>query len=202
MLWNNQEGYIRYTSALTTLKGLLGVSQFDYNTERCELAPYVTYILEYLVRKLVCLGEDSDICALIQEVKDVFDWGTDQILSGAALSLAVDVGIAPNKYCVPDREVPYNQEHFIYAWANVLTAILVRLKLQYAGCFAQEYDGECCKCGSVGQTHRDFESWRSDVYPDDEAYDRTNYYRSNGQWRTSIQAPTCTKCQRTTDSEE
>jgi len=202
MKWNNQEGYIRYTTALNTLKNILGVSQIDYNTDRCELAPYVTYILEYLSRRLICVGEGTDICLLIQEVKDIFDWGTDQILSGATLSLAIEVGIDPNTYCTPDHEIPYNQEWFVYAWANVLTALLVRLKLQYAGCFAQEYDGDCCKCGSVGQTQRDFESWRSDVYPNDESYDRTNYYRQNGQWRTNIQAPTCTKCQRTIDSDE
>ena len=202
MRWNNESGYIRYNSALTSLKNLLGITQIDYYTERCELSPYVTYILEYLVRKLILLGEDVDISLKIQEILDIFDYGADTIIDGGALDLAREIGISTNEDCIEGVEIPFDRDRFVFTWANVLTALIVRLKFQYAGLFAQEYDGDCCKCGTVGQTWRDFESWRSDVYPNDELYDRTNYLRKNGQWTTNIDAPECTKCYRPVSSDE
>lgn len=200
MRWNSQEGYIRYTSALTALKSLLGISQIDYYTERCELSPYVTYILEYLVRELVLLGEDSDIKLKVQRILDIFEYGADQIISGATISLACEVGISTSKFCVEGEEVPFDRDRFVFTWSNVMTALCVRLRFQYAYLFTPAVETECCTCGAVGQTYRDFESWRSDVYPNDEVYDRTNYLRNHSQWTTDIQAPECTKCYRTVDN--
>ena len=201
MRWNNQKGYVRYTAALTSLKNMLGISQIDYYTERCELSPYVTYILEYLVKRLILLGEDADIKVKIQEILDTFDYGADMIIDGATIDLVCEVGISTNDICIEGEEIPFDRDRFVFTWANVLTALVVRLKFQYASLFAPADDSECCKCGAVGQTYLDFESWRSDVYPNDESYDRSNYWRNNGQWTTNIQAPECTKCYRTEDSD-
>ena len=200
MKWNNYDGYIRYTKALSSIKSLLGISQIDYYTERCELSPYVTYILEYLVEKLILVGEDSEMKIKIQEIFDIFDYGADMIISGATIDLACEVGISTSQLCIEGEEVPFDRDRFVFTWSNVLTALVVRLKFQYAYLFEQEIDTECCTCGTPGQTYRDFESWRSDVYPNDESYDRSNYRRSHAQWTTDIQAPECTKCHRTVDN--
>lgn len=196
MRWNNQDGYIRYTSALTSLKNLLGITQIDYYTKRSELSPYVTYILEYLVKRLILLGEDADIKLKIQEILDTFDYGADMIIDGAVLNLVCEVGISTSQACVEGEEIPFNRDRFIFTWSNVLTALCIRLKFQYACLFEPADDGECCKCGATGQTFRDFESWRSDIYPNDESYDRSNYLRNDGWWTTNITAPECTKCYR------
>ena len=79
-------------------------------------------------------------------------------------------------------EIGYKQEYFIFCWADFMSTLCMRLRFQYAYLFAQEPDGECCKCGARGQTESDYESWQSGVYPEDECYDRTNYYRSNSAW--------------------
>lgn len=79
-------------------------------------------------------------------------------------------------------DIEYDQDRFIFCWTNLLTALYVRLKFQYAYLFVDEYDGECCKCGAKGQTEYDYETWTSGVYPEDEMYDRSLYYRTNTAW--------------------
>ena len=63
-----------------------------------------------------------------------------------------------------------------------MSTLCLRLRFQYAYLFAQEPDGECCVCGARGQTETDYESWESGVYPEDECYDRSNYFRSTSAW--------------------
>lgn len=197
MKWNDEEGYVAYKTSLQSLKSLLGVSEVDY-TLRCELAPYITYILQYLVKKLVLLGEDVGMKQRLQEVFDTFDMGASKIVSGGAFDLAWELGITGGDVYVEGSEIPYDQDRFVFAWSNVLTALVVRLKLQYASLLYQNPSNDCpCQDCSPGQGTKDFEDWRSGVYPEDEEYSYYNWNESNSPgWRTSVSYPECTKCSR------
>lgn len=198
MKWNDERGYLTYQSSLQGLKSQLGVSQIDY-TMRCELAPYITYILDYLNKKLILLGPDASIKTKIQEIFDIFDLGADKIVSGATLDLVWDLGIDTGEIYVENEEIPYNQDRFVFTWSNVLTALMVRLKFQYSSLLVQEPSLDCpCinGCGH-GETTADFESWQSGVYPEDEEYSYYSYKDTNRTWGvTNAEYPECTKCSR------
>lgn len=90
---------------------------------------------------------------------------------------------------IPDTnekgEVRYIRDRFIFSWTNILTALTIRLKFTYPHFFVDEYNGECCTCTSKGQTTKDYDTWTSGVYPEDEMYDRTLLYRNRSAWGTS-----------------
>lgn len=198
MKWNDKNGYITYKLALQNIKSYLGISEIDYFM-RCELAPYITYILDYISKRLVILSEDSEIKDYIQEVFTIREEGESKIIYGAVDELRDEIGIDPGEIYVDDSEIPYVEDRFVYAWANIMTALLVRIKFQYSGLLAQKSSPDCY-CGdtcSPGQTTKDYETWTSGVYPDDEEY---SYYRFKGinstEWRVNNDTPECTKCLR------
>lgn len=98
-------------------------------------------------------------------------------------------------------EIEYDQDRFIFCWTNVMTALCVRLKFQYAHLFSDIYDGECCKCGAKGQTTSDYEAWTSGVYPEDEMYDRMLYYRNHTAWGTTKVSDVDCTCHRKQDTD-
>lgn len=181
MIWNKNDGYIRYVSAETNLKNFLGISQVDYfmDSEKL-LEPYITSILEYINKKLIIFGIDSDMKLKIEEVLRLFGEGSEKIIHEETMNLVKEVGISTD----PDDEAPFVRDRFVFCWSNLFTGLCMRLKLQYAHLFAQEDDGECCKCGARGEHTHDYESWVSHVFPDDEEYDRNNYFRTNTVWGT------------------
>lgn len=196
MKWNDKRGYLTYQSALQSLKAQLGISNIDY-TLRCELAPYITYILDYLNKRIILLGS-TDLKIKLQEIFDIFELGTDKIVSGAVLDLVWELGIDTGDIYVDDEEIPYNQDRFVFSWSNIMTALVVRLKFQYAALLAQPESNECpCSngCGH-GQSTSDFESWQSGVYPEDEEYSYYAYNDTASLWRTDAEYPECTKCLR------
>ena len=196
MKWNNEEGYVIYNQSLQNLKSIFNIGQIDYIL-RCETAPYITYILKYLSKRLILLGEDMDIKTYIQEIFDIFAWGSDKILSDAVEDLRIELGIDNGEIYVEDSEIPYNSDRLIFTWSNVLTALVVRLKFQYSSLLEQPADTDCpCdECGNTkGQTVSDFESWQSGVFPEDEEYSWYNLRETT--WRVNNDVPECTKCSR------
>lgn len=200
MKWNDKTGYITYKVALQNIKSYLGISEIDYFM-RCELAPYITYILDYISKRLVLLSEDSGIKEYIQEVFTIREEGESKIIYGAVDELRNEVGIDNGEIYVEDSEIPYVEDRFIYSWSNIMTALLVRIKFQYAGLLAQDPNNDC-PCGDTcypGQTIKDFESWTSGVYPEDEEYSYYNYKDvTSTDWRVNNDIPECTKCLRGT----
>ena len=198
MKWNDKNGYITYKQSLQNIKSCLGLYKIDYSL-RCELAPYITYILKYISDRLTLLPEDSDIKTYIQEFFDIRKHGEEKILFYAVDELRCELGIDNGDIYVENSEVPYSEDRFIYAWSNVLTAILVRILFQYQNLLAQPDSDECpCNngCGK-GQTTADYESWSSGVYPEDESYSYYNFKDvTNTEWRTNNDVPECTKCLR------
>ena len=189
MKWDNKTGYISYNNYLNTVKVYLGISGIDYNM-RCELAPYITYILGYVSNRLILVGEGMDIKNYIQEIFDIFDYGSDKIISGGALDLAREIGITTD----PTDEIVYDQDRFVFSWSNVLTALVMRIKYQYANLLTQPIITDCpCDC-SRGQTTKDYENWTSGVYPEDENWEAGNVIVES--WRITSSYPECTKCGR------
>lgn len=200
MKWNDKTGYITYKVALQNIKSYLGISEIDYFM-RCELAPYITYILDYISKRLVLLSEDSGIKEYIQEVFTIREEGESKIVYGAVDELRSEVGIDNGEIYVENSEIPYVEDRFIYSWSNIMTALIVRIKFQYAGLLAQNPNNDC-PCGDTcypGQTIKDFESWTSGVYPEDEEYSYYNYKDvTSTDWRVNNDIPECTKCLRGT----
>ena len=200
MKWNDKTGYITYKKALQNIKSYLGISEIDYFM-RCELAPYITYILDYISNRLVLLSEDSEIKEYIQEVFTIREEGESKIIYGAVDNLRSEVGIDPGEIYVDGCEIPYVEDRFIYSWSNIMTALLVRIKFQYASLFSQDPNNDC-PCGDScypGQTVKDFESWTSRVYPEDEEHSYYNYEDATSTgWRVNNDVPECTKCLRRT----
>lgn len=198
MKWNDRNGYITYKQSLQNINSFLGIAKIDYSL-RCELAPYITYILKYISDRLTLVPENSDLKTYIQEFFDIRDHGESKIISYAVDELRCELGIDNGEIYVEGSEIPYNEDRFIYAWSNVMTAILVRILFQYQNLLSQAKTDECpCNngCGK-GQTTADYESWSSGVYPEDESYSYYNFKDATStEWRTDNDVPICTKCLR------
>ena len=181
MVWDSEECYLKYVQASDYLIRTLGISQLDLDLDRKVLLPYQTQIIDYLNTRLIKLGTD-DIKAKLNEVYDIFSWGADLICSEAAIELGRQIGIGT-------EDEQYDQDRFVFSWADFMSTLRLRLKLQYSYLFASDdsgLDDNCCGCcGGAGQIVSDYESWQSGVYPEDETYDRTNYGRVNTAWKVS-----------------
>ena len=191
MKWNDEKGYVTFQSSMYNLKSLLGVGVIDI-VERTELMPYYTYIFKYISERLILLGPDSSINTKIQEIFDLLDWGTDLVISNSTLDLAWTLGIETTDYLIEGTDLPYNQEYLVFTWSNALTALSVRLKLQYSHLLYQSTTSDCgCCCNgcSTGLTTQDLENWTSGVYPEDENYSGTN---SSNSWRVNSDINQCT----------
>lgn len=177
MTWDLETCYYEYQEAISYLLKSLGLVQLDHVKNREVLYPYYLQIIKYINKELMCNTEDN-IKSKIQKIIEIADHGSELICTKEALSLALEVGV--------DKDSEnYDQDRFVFSWADMLGTLILRLKFQYAGLFTQEYDDTCgCQCGK-GQTEEDYESWVSGVYPEDYEYDRTNYYRTNTNWGTS-----------------
>lgn len=194
MKWNRMRGKVRYDSALTNLKTLLElklVDFWDFKDER--LIPYLTVIMEWIDKKLFQIGgTDTELLRRLKEVYRLFDYGNNKILNNAVMDLVYEMEISTKEDITPDY-VPFNRDYFIFTWTNFLSSLCIRIKFQYISLF-QEADptyGNNNSCGNSGgslcncprnQDFHDWESWRSDVYPDDEDYDRTNWNKTNDAW--------------------
>ena len=166
MKWNNSEGYVEYKQALEFVENSLQINELNF-VIRPALAPYMTRILQYLVKRLIILGDDSDILEKLQEIFDTFDYGADKIVDLNAEDLADEVGVLDVD---EEDEVKYEQDRFVFSWSNLMTSLVERLKLQYASLLYQAPEQGCsCSCGN-GETWKDFEAYTSGIWPEDEEY--------------------------------
>lgn len=177
MTWEYQECYILFSQYSEYLKSSLGISQLDYYLDKQVLLPYYTQITKYLNERLIILGSD-DIMTKITEILRIFSYGADLICNEGTLDLAYEVG-------VPSGDEEFDRDRFVFSWTNALTSLCMRLKFQYANLFVEDQNWDCCTCLPKGQTVKDYESWTSGIYPEDEEYDRSNYTRSNSAWSTT-----------------
>ena len=206
MEWSLDKCRVLYAESIEYLKNSLGITQIDLDNTCHEiyLLPYQVVIIKYINENLIRLGTD-DLKTKVNCIFDLFWNGTNEMLGcycvkdnseeTPELVLPLVDEDCPNTCCMIKRFAEkigcdtesefFNCGYFVYSWTNLLTALCIRLKFQYAYLFAQEYDGECCKCGARGETAKDQESWVSNVYPEDELYDRTNYTRANSAWQVS-----------------
>lgn len=216
MKWDNETGYVDYKTALTNIKKMLGISVTDF-VVRPELSPYITKILQYLNKRLILLGDDSNIMTLLQEVFDTFDYGADLICSKRTGVLAEEVGVLVDEENQGDSGegddiegdaldegeeeegskeesdgwIDYDQERFVFSWTNVLSTLVLRLRFQYANLLYQAPEQGCgCICGK-GETTADWEAYTSGVWPNEEECDSWNY-TSGSSWRVNSSTPECT----------
>lgn len=198
MKWNENEGYVKYKSSLTSLRSYLGIGNLDIYT-RPELAPYITAIVNYVNSQLVLMGEDVELKSYIQEIFDIFSYGADMIVIGDALGLAIEVGIDTGKEWKDPDEIPYCQDRFVFSWTNIMTYLVTILKITYAGLLSQQEENCPCECGGsrVNNGH-DYDEWKSGIYPEDENYDYVSKDNTiKVGWNTSgAYIDQCTKCNR------
>lgn len=196
MRWNENEGYVKYNSSMTTIQNILGIGSIDIYL-RPELSPYYTYIFSYLCSRLVMLGPGYDIKTYIQEVFDTFSEGAEKIIFGAARDLAFEIGINDSDVYIPNEEIPYCHDRFVFSWTNAMTTLCQLLKLTYSGLFVQETEDCPCACGGKRvNTCKDNEEWSSGVFPEDENYDWSSGIGTG--WSTSGNYfDQCTRCNRT-----
>lgn len=190
MKWNTEDGYIDYTSSLELVKTILGINIVDFEI-RPELAPYLTYIMKYLSKELVLLG-DTDIKEKLQKIFDIHLEGADLIVDNNAETLADLIGIDTIPVEIEtELEINYNQDRFIFTWTNVLSCLVTRLKIMYANLLEDPISQGCpCACG-VGETQKDWEKYTSGVWPKDEEY--SNYsLGTTASWRVTSSNPECT----------
>lgn len=186
MKWNRMRGKVRYDSALTNLKTLLElklVDFWDFKDER--LIPYLTVIMEWIDKKLFQIGgTDTELLRRLKEVYRLFDYGNNKIMKNSVMDLVYEMEISTKEGITPDY-VPFNKDYFIFTWTNFLSSLCIRIKFQYISLFQNSdpnYGNDnLCRCPR-NQDFHDWESWRSDVYPDDEDYDRTNWNKTNDAW--------------------
>ena len=180
MTWNNSDGYVEYKQALNYLENSLGITKFNF-VLRQELAPYITRILQYINKNLIVLGDDVSMIDKLQEVFNTFDYGANLIIGLDTEILANEVGVLEEG----EGDIEYEQDRFVFSWSNTLTSLVERLKLQYASLLYQAPEQGCgCSCAN-GETWKDFESYSSGIWPEDEEYStydfegvKTNPYTS------------------------
>lgn len=89
------------------------------------------------------------------------------------------------------RFIPYDQDRFIFTWTNVLSCLLTRLKLQYSGLLTEDVIQGCGCCCGKGETWKDWESYSSGVWPEDEEYGNYDMGTTTTSWRATSGIPQC-----------
>lgn len=191
MIWDNTKGYQEYRESLEYIKNSLGlVSDDSWFLINQELAPYITNILKWISGKLIELGENTDIKEKLGLIFDLFEDGSEKIIALEGKSLAEEIGIETEKLSLDDSNyLTYEQDRFIFSWTNILSSLVEHLKLQYASVLQDSMIQGCpCSCGR-GETIKDWESYTSGVYPEDEEYSE---YGLRGVPSTTSPIPECT----------
>jgi hypothetical protein len=217
MKWNSSDGYFEYKVALKNLQESLGIDVVDYII-RPELAPYLTRILQYLNKKLILLGDSSEISEKLQEVFDTFDYGANLIVNLEAYRLAKEIGVTDEdddkdphsegsgdtgesdvldddiedeEEVVGEGTVPYEQDRFIFCWSNVMSSLVIRLKIQYASLLYEPTQQGCPCCCGKGESWKDWEGYASGVYPEDEEYTNYAFAETTSHWNTTASRREC-----------
>lgn len=202
MKWNETSGYYEFKAAQDGVMRQLGIGKVDYLI-REELGPYLTKILKYLNTELIKLGDDAEILEKLNKIFDIFDDGSDKIVTLMGQTLAEEIGVIEADEGEEEESddytiVAYEQDRFIFCWTNVMSCLVTRLKLQYASLLYQPVKQGCgCLC-PPGETYKDWEAYNSGhVYAEDEEYSKFDYgynaYSTTASWRASLSnEPDCT----------
>lgn len=191
MIWDNTKGYQEYRESLEYIKNSLGLTNDDsWFLINQDLAPYITSILKWISGKLIEQGENADIKDKLGLIFDLFEDGSEKIIALEGKSLAEEIGIETEKLSSDDSNyLTYEQDRFIFSWTNILSSLVEHLKLQYASILQDPITQGCpCSCGK-GETIKDWESYTSGVYPEDEEYSE---YGLRGVPSTTSPIPECT----------
>ena len=189
MKWDKEQGYVEFKTAYKSIRNSLGLSEIDY-ISRTELAPYITKIFKYLNEELIMLGDKATLKEKIEKVMEILEKGANNIVDLKIEELEVSLDVLDKS---PDDEVKYSKDRFIFSWTNIMSTLCQRLRLQYYDLLKPKLsDGECPCCCGKGQTQKDWENWKSGIWPEDEEAER---YGSGlaGQpsWRPSLDIPDC-----------
>ena len=201
MIWNSETGYLEYKVALDSLMSRLGIGITDFIV-RPELSPYLTRILIYLNQQLVLLGDDAEMSEKLQKMFDIFDHGAELIIADSARNLAEEIGQLDESDEIVENTgeeeeeneyyVPYDQDRFIFSWTNVLSSLITRLKIQYANLLVDEVSTQGCGCCCAkGESYKDWESYRSGVWSDEEEYNSYDLGNSTSTWRVGANISQC-----------
>ena len=191
MIWDNKKGYQEYKESLGNIKNSLGLTNDDsWFLINQDLAPYITSILKWISGKLIEQGENADIKDKLGLIFDLFEDGSEKIIALEGKSLAEEIGIETEKLSPDDPNyLTYEQDRFIFSWTNILSSLVEHLKLQYASILQDPITQGCpCSCGK-GETIKDWESYTSGIYPEDEEYSE---YGLRGVPSTTSPIPECT----------
>lgn len=187
MKWNKLNGKVRFKEAESMLKHYLEINNYDFFDINNELLlPYLTVIMEHLNKKIALAGgDDLSITDRVRLIYKIFDYGTKKILTKSTLGLVYELEISTKEDASPDN-IAYDQDLFIFVWSNFLSSLCIRLKFLYSVAFQNERLEKEEELRQVkypkGDTWEDYESWRTDIYPEDEEYDRTNWMRTTDAW--------------------
>ena len=188
MKWSKLEAKSRFKQAESMLKHYLEIKTYDfYDINNPTLIPYLTVLMEYLNKRLsLAGGDDLSIADRVREIYKIFDYGTEKIITKSTKNLVYEMEISTKSDITPDN-IPFDQELFIFVWTNFMSSLCIRLKFLYSIVFQKEREEKEEELNNLGKLPKgenwdDFESWRTDVYPDDEEYDRTNWMRHTDGW--------------------
>lgn len=80
--------------------------------------------------------------------------------------------------------VEYEQDRFVFCWTNVMSCLQTRLKIQYASLLEEPVSTDCYCCCGTGESWKDWESYSSGVYPEDEEYYDAGLNPGTSVWTT------------------
>lgn len=168
---------------LTLLHNYLGVTP-DIDLDRDVLYPYYDAILKYVNGKLTesIVAGNTELKELVNLVFDIFSDGADKIC---------DYQVDELKTLIQLDYESYESNHLSFTWGHVMTSLCTILRMVYAYLFDKVDDDGCnCKCHfkkkCCRNTTSEYESWVSNVYPEDEEYDTANYGRVNSPWQSGL----------------
>lgn len=141
---------VEYIAATSLLKLNLGLPEIVHPGEPTD---EVVKILEYLVRRILRLGDTVGTLDKVSEVLEVYEEGCDLLLGSQEDDLSKILGLeSPSKT-------------FVFTWTSVMTGIVTQLRMTYPQRSPQvPWD---CGC-PPGDTWKDWETYSPGVYLEDE----------------------------------
>lgn len=162
-IMTDERDYLDYLWSIEALDNILGVRTIDFYTGRDVLFPYISKIVRYLIDNIYLeLGNSGTIEDKLTLVEEIFEKGADYICSEKAKDLAEEV--------LGKLSENYDQDRFVFCWSNVMSTILMRLKLQNP--VKENKNRECGCCCGKGDSWETWEDFTSGVYPEDENYEK------------------------------
>ena len=167
--------YSEYAKNVEVIKSYLGIDTIDWYTGRTELAPYLLYITGYLAKELIELGKDADITEKINRIFEISKHGADLIVGDDCRVLAEEIGMTEIMEEILPGYIEFNANRWNFCWSDALSSLSMRLKWNYSSLLVEPIEQGCpCSCGT-GETTKDWETYSSGVWPEDENYKGFGY---------------------------